>query len=180
MKRIFVLALVTLLSNITFSQNVPTKTYSSEIGHFTFNYPSYLVQQKISNAPHMILKLDSKNYSLAISFWESIFERSKTIWDEDVISNFISADKSIPNSQIEKSCQKMYLIDANNTKIRCLKSVTRTTDSQQGHTIKAKLVAYRFLYNGNYLQFYFLISDFQGYWNNPQFSDEIMKGLHLL
>jgi hypothetical protein len=180
MKRLLFWAFFCLLVSVSFSQNSTSKSYKSEVWRFSFVYPSYLEQQKINNAPHMLLKLDSKKYSLAVSLWEFDIEPSITIWDEDVIANFLGADKSIPNSQIEKSCEKMYLINDNNTKTKCLKSITRTTDSYQGHTIKGKQILYRFLHNGNYLQFCFLVLDSQDYWNNSQFSDEIVKGLHLL
>lgn len=135
MKRLFFWAFACLLVSVSFSQNSTSKAYKSEVGHFSFVYPSYLEQQKINNAPHMLLKLDSKKYSFTFALWEYDFERSITIWDEDIIANFLDSFKSVPNSQIEKSCEKIYLTIANNTKIKCLKSITRTTNSYRGHTI---------------------------------------------
>jgi len=180
MKRILILAFASLLATLSFAQNSTSKVYKSEIGHFSFTYPAYLEQQKINNASHMLLKLDSKNYSLSISLWEYDFERSITIWEDDLVANFLDADKSMPNSQVEKSCEKMYLTIANTVKVQCLKSIIRTTNYYQGHTIKGQQITYRFLHNGNYLQFCFFVFDDHNYWNKVSFSDDIMKGLKLL
>ncbi len=180
MNRILVTALACLVANISLAQNPTSKIFKSEVGHFSFAYPSYLESKKINNSPHMILSLDSKKYSLTLALWEYGFERFTTIWDKDIITNFLDADKSVPNSQIEKSCEKMYLTIANNTKVKCLKNVSTTRNSYHGRTINIKQIAYRFLHNGIYLQFYFFVFDNNDYWNNLQFSDEIMKGLKLL
>lgn len=180
MKRILILAVSCLLVNLSFAQISTSKVYKSDFGHFSFEYPSYLEQQKINNAPHMLLKLDSKNYSLTLALWEYDFERSITIWDEDIVSNFLHADKSMTNSQVEKSCEKIYLTLANNTKVKCLKSEIKTTNTHQGQTIKYKQITYRLLHNGDYLQFVFFVFDYHNYWSKSQFSDEIMKGLKLL
>ena len=180
MKRILFLAVSCILVNLSFAQISTSKVYKSDIGHFSFQYPSYLEQQKINNAPHMLLKLDSKNYTLTLSFWEYDFERSITIWDEDIVSNFSHADKILTNSKVEKSCEKIYLTLANDTKEKCLKSEILTTNTIQGQTIKYKQITYRLLHNGDYLQFVFFVFDYHNYWSKSQFSDEIMKGLKLL
>lgn len=179
MKNILILVFVNLLITLPFSQNSTSKLYKSEIGNFSFTYPTYLEQQKINNAPHMLLKLNSDKFSLTISLWEYYFDESISIWDDDIVSNFLNADKSISNSQIEKSCEKMYLNIDNKVKVKCLKSII-TTNYSQGQTIIVKQITYRFLNNGNYLQFCFFVLDDQIYWNNQLFFDDIMKGLKLL
>lgn len=180
MKRLLFFIFFCLFTIISIAQNSISKVYKSEIGHFSFAYPSYLEQQKINNAPHMLLKLDSKKYSLTLSLWEYDFEHSITIWDEDIIAYYSEADKTVSNSQIEESCKKMYLTIANNKKVSCLKSIIKTTITYQGQTIKGVQTIYRLLHKGNYLQFSFFVFYYHEYWNKTQFSDDIMKGLTLL
>lgn len=180
MNRIQCLILTCLFVSISFGQNTTSKVYKSIKGSISFTYPSYLVQQKIDNAPHMLLKLESNNYALSISFWEYNFDNSISIWDEVIVSTYSRIDKNIPNSKVHKSCEKIYLTIANNKQVKCLKTVMRTTNSLQGQTIKFDQVYYRLLHKGNYLQFGFFVFSYHDYWNRPQFSDDIMKGLKLL
>lgn len=180
MNRLLFTAIACLIASISIAQNPATIFFKSEVGHFSFDYPSYLESKKINNSPHMLLKLDSKKYSLTLALWVYDLDRSKTIWDEDIIANFLAADKSIPNSQIEKSCEKMHLTISNNSKIKCLKSITLAENSSQGNKFKVKQITYRLLHKGNYLQFAFYVFDYNEYWDKLHFSDEIMKGLKLL
>jgi hypothetical protein len=186
MKQLIFSAFICLLASISFAQNFNSKVYKSEVEHFSFAYPSYLEKQKIDNAPHMLLKLDSDNFSLTLSLADHGFGRSVSIWDEDVVNyyseterNFLNPQREGFNSQIEKSCEKIYLTINNDVKIKCLKSVIRTNLYIQGHSIKSKQIVYRLLHKGNLLMFVFYIYDFHNYWNKTQFSDDIMKGLSL-
>ena len=178
MKRLMLLIFASLLANTLSSQNSRTKVFKSNISHFSFVYPSYLVENKINNAPHMLLKLDSDNYSLAISFWEYNFDKSVTVWDKQIVNNCYNIDKNYPNHYVEHSCEKIYLM-INNKKVKCLKSTTRTILIYHNRSTKGKQIIYRLLHNGNYLQFVFFVFEYNNYWDKINFSDKIMEGLIL-
>ena len=180
MNRIKLSVIAFMLTIVSIAQNVATNTFNSEIGHFSFAYPSYLESRQINNAPHMLLKLDSKKYSITISLWKNNSELTQTIWDDDVVSFYSKKDESLANSEIVNSCEKLNLIISNNLRIKCLRSVMLSSNSFQGKIIKGRHVTYRVLHDGNYLQFVFFVFDFNEYWNGFQFSEEIMKGLKLL
>lgn len=157
MKKEIILAISCLSVSLLFAQNSPTKVFKSEVGNFSFEYPSFLEKQKINNAPHMLLSLDSKKYALTIALWENNFDNLVTIWDEVIISYYSDIDKKFLDSYIEESCTKMYLTTLNNKKVRCIKSTIIHKKTFEGQTINFRQITYRLIHKGNYLQFVFLI-----------------------
>lgn len=179
MKRIYFLQLACLFAITTSAQSNFTKNYQSKKGNFTFTYPSYLSTQKIKNAPHMLLKLDSDNHALSLSLWDYGFDSSVSVWDDEIVSFYKQSDANYPNAKIKTSCDKVNLNIANNKKAKCLKTELEVSNTVQGYTLKQKITIYRFVHKGNYLQFMFFVMNYHDYWDKSPFTDEIMKGLTL-
>jgi hypothetical protein len=178
MKKVMFILLAIFAVQTTVCQN--TKTFVSQRGHFSFSYPSYLKSEKINNAPHMLLKLNSENYSLTLGLWEEYdFDQITSIWDDDVVNAFLETDSYISKSKNDILCQKKYLTTQSG-KLKFLKSIYNQTVSNGTESIRMKNIMYRIIHKGKYLQFSFFVFEFQSYWNKSNFTDTIMEGLKLL
>jgi len=172
MGRIAMIAIIAMF--IAGAVSAQTKTFTSDKGYFKFSYPSNFAQQKINNAPHMLVKLASEKYIIAVSFEQYNFENSVTIWDTDIYDYYLNLDKSISKSGNDVLCKKQNLILKNKT-VKVLKSVV----IQQNESVVIKQLTFRVMHRGNYLQFVFFTMNA----NDTLFEKEcenIMKGVELL
>jgi len=159
--------------------NAQTKTFTSDKGKFRFSYPSNYEQQKINNAPHMLVKLLSNELLITVSFWEYDFDNDVTIWDTDIYNNYLEVDKRSSYSKNDILCKKQNL-NLTNKSVKVLKTIMLLKAMQsQEKSKEMKSLTYRMLHRGNYIQFAFFTMDI----NNSTFEKEcenIMKGLELL
>ena len=56
MNRLLFTAIACLIAGISIAQNPATIFFKSEVGHFSFDYPSYLESKKINNSLSFKLK----------------------------------------------------------------------------------------------------------------------------
>jgi len=160
------------------------KSFTSNYGHFTLDYPAYFEQLKINNAPHMLIKLGtndsysrffSEDIVVTVSLWEYAFDKNITAWSDHFYNAALMTDKNMYNSPDDILCKKVRLY-LNGKSVETLKSVVSINVQEQGKVF-IKHVSYKIVHNGNYLQFNFYGT------HRASFEDEcakVMIGLKLL
>lgn len=114
MKKILLIALFIKAFTLC-AQN--TITFDTKF--LSFTYPSTYQEQKIHNAPHMLIKIASDVSYFSISVWENEINGHVSIWEDkfyDHYKNSLGKDKLVSIDKI--------LVETKNGKNQCLKIKT--------------------------------------------------------
>jgi len=143
---LFILSLLFLSTITVLGQN---QKFVSAKANLEFSYPSSFSQEKINNAPHMLLKLMGKNDMIALSYWDYGMDESLDAWDDDYYQR-IKSRISLSSAEIV-SLEKVT-ITINNKSIRAVEFIGNETTNYQGKSLKSYNVTYQIWYKGNLIQ----------------------------
>lgn len=171
-KIVLLLSMIILSSSFVIGQ---TKTFVSSIANLEFTYPTSLTQEKINNAPHMLLKLMGKTNLLALSFWDYGIDESLDAWDDDLFSR-IKSRMALASGEVV-SLEKVTLA-INGRSIRAVEIITNESNSYQGQTFKSYSITYQIWYKGNLVQVVYSVFG-SHYKSGSDKGRNLIKGLKL-
>ena len=169
MKKVVILSLTLIL---VLSIQAQTKTF--DCGLFSLSYPSKYKNSTISNAKHMVLKLecDEETY-LCASYWDYKIPEYVSIWDDEIYELYshlkmqdaevVSVEKSTIN--IESGIRK------------CLKIKTNTQTPIMDSNLKSKTILYLMIHKGFLINFVIGTSGKYRASSSTQKEDSMLKGL---
>lgn len=157
--------LLTCLYTSLFAQ----KTFDN--GLLSFTYPSYFKNSEISNAEHMVLKLESNKYTFTISLWDYKYKMDESVdaWDDAIYNNYNGFS---PGNSKFVSIERC-LISTKTGKEHSLKIKTNSYENK----IKFKHLFYLIIKNG-YLFVFSTTSEGTYTKNTPTtYEDNLIKGV---
>jgi hypothetical protein len=150
-----------------------------DCGLFSFEYPSTFKTIPIQNAPHMILKLESDDYMVSISYWDYGLGEDASIWNDEYFERY----KQMPIEDGSLVDIAKVGVQTKEGFVKSLKLKTNINSRNNDLTTCAKLLTYLIFHNGCLLVFVF---ESEGAYPIPMpehypttYPDEIMKGLTL-
>ena len=156
------------------------QTYVSIPHNIKYEYNgSEFRTEKINNAPHMLLKLQSlqdENRSITLATWGELDFTGYDAHHPDIVSTFQLSDKEMLYSKngevtiLVESCKKVII--GNN--IKSIRSIIKMTNSTYGMTMY--IVLYRFI-NGSELQTLNIFLSKDDYLHFPKTEQSFTKGL---
>jgi len=154
-------------------EDVTYKSFDCEL--LSFEYPSSFRNVPIQQAPHMVLKLESKDYFFSISYWDNEYPDEMTAWDNLIYS--LAQNYKIDNGVLV-SITKDKLVTKGGD-VKCLKLKFNIQERVQGYDFKMKNLMY-IVVNQGYLFMFSFMSEGQYAQSDPTtYYDNIMKGLKL-
>ena len=164
---------LSLLASLLVCLSVNSQIINSfDCGLFSFDYPSTFQTSQIQNAPHMVLKLQSKDYLVSASYWDKGFDSETSIWDE----YFVEYYKEVPSNETFVKLDKVTL-QTKNGKHKCLRLITNIFMSPTGVRFNMRMIKYM-LINDGYLFVFAFGSKGEYSKNSPtSYSDNFMRGL---
>ncbi|MGN0231760.1 MAG: hypothetical protein ACI4A8_06075 [Muribaculaceae bacterium] len=148
-----------------------SKTF--DCGLFSLEYPICYNFSPIKNAPHMVLKLESKNSYLSVSYWDKGFEPGTDIWD-DV---FVDMYNDLPVENGERLSVTRETLHTKGGKVKCIKIMSNMRQKVHNQAANFKMLSY-IIINNEYL-FVFNFCDIGQYKPGEKTTkcDNLMKGL---
>lgn len=162
--------LLALLSPYMVINAQSNKTFDCDM--FSFEYPPTFKPYPISNAPHMLLKLESHDYILSASYRDAGIHGNKSIWDYD-FSNLYKAQKSDVVSITKET------LELKSGTQRCVKIMTNVHNRQNGTVIDIKMLSYHIIHNGCLLTFAFASNGKYNKESITTYPEKILRGLKL-
>ena len=148
-----------------------------DCGLFSFEYPSTFKTAPIQNAPHMILKLESDDYMVSISYWDYGLGDDASIWNDEYFERY----KQMPIEDGTLVDIAKVGVQTKDGFVKSLKLKTNINSRNNDVTTCAKLLTYLMFHDGYLLVFVF---ESEGSYPIPipehystTYPDEIMKGL---
>lgn len=171
MKRLILYSVLVCICNLITAQ--PVKTF--DCGLFSFDYPTPFKPIPIQNAPHMVLKLESDNYTFSASYWDKGLAPDVSIWDDDIYRLY--KQNPVGDGTLIRISKES--IQTKGGVKRCLKLKTNLHRRVKGKDVYLKMVSYLMLQNG-YLFTFVFVSEGKYTKDSPTtYPDKIMKGLRL-
>lgn len=150
-----------------------------DCGLFTFEYPSTFKTSPIQNAPHMVLKLESDDCVVSISYWDYGLNDDASIWNDEYFERY----KQMPIENGSLVDIAKVGVQTKEGFVKCLKLKSNINIRDNDITNYTKLLTYLAFHNGYLLVFVF---ESDGSYPIPipehyptTYPDEIMKGLTL-
>lgn len=151
----------------------PYKTFEDE--QIIFNYPSSFKPNPIKDSPGMKLKLVSDSYGLYISYMDTKWDESTSIWD-DRISGRLFNDYSGNGYIVNKAKVSIHTKDGVH---QCLKLMTNTQKIKQGVTFNLRNLSYLMLYKGKLFIIGFISDGKYTRNSSTEYPEKILKGIQL-
>lgn len=140
-----------------------TNTFDSDL--LSFTYPANYKEERIENAPHMLIKIASVNEYFSISVWNYAINDDVSIWDEQFYEHALNMPIQGKLLSLDK-----VLIETKNGEKQCLKIKSNADNNM-------KMLTY-LLINEGYL--YVLVYTSPGEYtisSTTQESDRLIKGI---
>lgn len=154
-------------------EDVTNKSF--DCGLLSFEYPSSFKNVPIQQAPHMVLKLESKDYFFSISYWDNEYPDEMTAWDNLIYS--LAQNYKIDDGVLVSITKDMLVTKGGD--VKCLKLKFNIQEKVQGYDFKMKNLMY-IVVNQGYLFMFSFMSEGQYAQSDPTTNyDNIMKGLKL-
>lgn len=174
MKQTISIFLICLMSAFAFSMKAQsTRTYYCDL--FEFTYPLSYKVTPITNAPHMVLKLEDEKHLFSASYWDYNLDDDFNIWDDECVKNYQHSND--PNSTVV-SVTKDY-ISTKKGYVKCLRILANATKNINGTVYHWKTITFIFT-KREYLFVFSMMSE--GSYNEQsdlRYPKSLMSGLYL-
>ena len=117
-------------------EDVTNKSF--DCGLLSFEYPSSFKNAPIQQAPHMVLKLESKDYFFSISYWDNEYPDEMTAWDNLIYS--LAQNYKIDDGVLVSITKDMLVTKGGD--VKCLKLKFNIQEKVQGYDFKMKNLMY--------------------------------------
>lgn len=172
MRKIFFFIIITLVSITTINAQ-SYKTF--DCGLLSFEYPSSFKNVTIQQAPHMVLKLESKDYFFSISYWDNEYPDEMTAWDNLIYS--LAQSYEIDDGVLISITKDNLVTKGGN--VKCLKLKFNIQKRAQGFDLKMKNLMYIVVNQGYLFVFSFMSEGQYTKSSATTYPDKVMKGLKL-
>ena len=146
------------------------KTFEDEL--FTFNYPATFKPDQIKNSPGMKLKLISESYGLSVSYVDTGWDESVSVWDDRISERLYNNYSG--NHQIVSTSKETIKIKGGER--RCLKLMTNSQKFKQGVTYNLRHLSYMMLYKGKLFIVGFISNGKYTKTSSTAYPEKILKG----
>lgn len=146
------------------------KTFEDEL--FTLNYPTTFKPEPIKSSPRMKLKLISESYGLSVSYMDTGWDESVSIWD-DRISELLYKNFSGSLQIVSTSKEKIKIKGGEH---RCLKLIANSQKIKQGVTYNLRHLSYMMQYKGKLFIVSFISNGKYTKTSSTAYPEKIMKG----
>ena len=172
MRKVFFFIIITLVSLRPFN----AQSYTTfDCGLLSFEYPSSFMNVPIQQAPHMVLKLESKDYFFSISYWDNEYPDNMTAWN-DLIYSLAQSYEIDDGVLISITKDNLVTIGGN---VKCLKLKFNIQKRAQGFDLKMKNLMYIVVNQGYLFVFSFMSEGQYTKSGATTYPDKVMKGLKL-
>ena len=145
-----------------------SRSQTFENSLFKLHYPNNYRESDIYNAPHMLIKLESKDALFSISYWEYNIDKDIDAWDDLIFERY-----KVGLSKSELVFSKKVILNIKNEKLRAIKIFSNI---QSDCSVFGNM-SYVFIKNGNlYVTAYIQPRTITHNSNSKDF-DKILSGL---
>ena len=142
-----------------------------DCGLFSLDYPASFRSIPIQNAPHMVLKIESNDYTASASYWDYDLNSTVSVWDDDIVEHYRNFPM-VNGGDLVNITKKLITTKSGSQK--CLKI---KYNIKAAPNASLKMLQYLFINKGFLFVFSFMSQGKYAHDTPTSYPDKIISGL---